>query len=104
MVGGPAITWTTRQAEGLAKRWKEEHPCVDCSERAGEPVFYPSYMLEFDHVGPKRLTLGYSRSLRGLSEDELRQEIAMCDVVCRNCHAQRTHDRRMVKRLQKHEG
>jgi ribosomal protein L34E len=87
--------WSTRKSEHFAKDWKAAHPCADCGKQ------YPSYVMEFDHIGPKRLTLGYSRHLRKLSEEELRIEIAMCDVVCRNCHAERTHQRLIAKRLAK---
>jgi hypothetical protein len=97
--------WTTRKAESFAKNWKKEHPlCADCSSKHGEPVYYKWYQLEFDHVGPKRVTLGYARQLRTLTEDELRREIAMCDIVCRNCHAERTYQRRVQKRLEKRAG
>lgn len=95
--------WTTRKAEHFARNWKASHPCVDCSEKAGQPVFWPPYVMEFDHVGTKRLTIGYSRQIRRLTEADLRIEIAMCDVVCRNCHAERTHQRLVQRRLAKRE-
>lgn len=60
----------------------------------GAPVFYPWYQLEFDHVGPKTWTLGHSRHIRSLTEAELRREIAMCDLVCANCHREREYQRR----------
>src|SRR5215469_18652866 len=82
------MKWTTRRAEQFVREWKASHCCSDCGN------FYPPYVMEFDHVAPKRITLGYSREIRKLSEMELRYEMAMCDVVCRNCHALRTHQRR----------
>jgi hypothetical protein len=58
--------------------------------------------MEFDHVpGMKRITLGYSRELRKLTEDEIRVEISRCDLVCRNCHAEREAQRRALRRMQK---
>lgn len=93
-------TWTTREAERFVRTWKEQHPCSDCSDKAGQPVFYPSYQMEFDHVAGKRITLGYSRDLRKLNEEEIRIEISRCDLVCRNCHAEREHARRAARRMQ----
>ena len=88
--------WTTRKAEQLIRDWKSTHPCVDCSERESRPVFWPYYVMEFDHTVPaeKRYTLGKNRLVRGLSEQELRREMAMCDLLCSNCHREREHRRR----------
>jgi hypothetical protein len=66
-------------------------PCADCR------VSYPSYVMQFDHVrGQKLFDIGAfmatSRPLR-----DLHREIAKCEVVCANCHAERTHRRRMDK-------
>ena len=63
-----------------------EHPCTDCGE--GDPV-----VLEFDHVrGKKFKDIAYlccgSHSLK-----TVQQEVAKCDVCCRNCHMRRTAKR-----------
>lgn len=66
--------------------WKAQHPCFDCG------VFYPYWVMEFDHVpGTKRFNLGTEG--KRLDEETLRREMAMCDVVCCNCHAERTYRR-----------
>lgn len=87
-------TWTTRGAEKFVQDWKRTHPCVDCSLREERPIYWPPYVMEFDHVAGKRVTLGYSRQIRRLTEEELRIEISRCDLLCRNCHAEREHQRR----------
>ena len=62
-------------------------PCADCN------IQYPYYVMQFDHLGNKEFTIAsrpYSRSFPKLLE-----EIAKCEVVCANCHAERTHQRRV---------
>jgi hypothetical protein len=62
-----------------------DHPCVDCGER--DPV-----VLEFDHLGDKEFDIGHALPYRGWQS--ILDEIAKCDVVCRNCHRRR-ESRRM---------
>jgi hypothetical protein len=57
-------------------------PCADCKRE------YPFYVMEFDHVrGEKRENLARMATL-GLSA--ILKEIDKCDVVCSNCHKERT--------------
>jgi hypothetical protein len=52
--------------------------------------------MQFDHVrGEKLFNVSYFRSKAKI--DFLLAEIAKCDVVCANCHAIRTHERRAAK-------
>lgn len=57
------------------------HPCADCGET--DPL-----VLEFDHVGDKRFTVG--TAIRERLWRNIAQEIAECEVVCANCHRSRT--------------
>lgn len=66
-------------------RQAKDVPCTDCSVR------YPYYVMQFDHLNGKTFTIGML-SNRSLSAVEA--EIAKCEVVCANCHAERTHVRR----------
>lgn len=62
-------------------------PCTDCG------VQYPYYVMHFDHVGDdKEFNIG-DWTKRRWSIAKLRAEMAKCDVVCANCHAERTHQR-----------
>lgn len=65
-------------------------PCADCGKS------YPSYVMDFDHCrGKKDFNIStYVRSRCG-SIKKLLEEIKKCDVVCSNCHRERTH-RRML--------
>lgn len=55
------------------------HPCVDC----GEPDLD---VLEFDHIDPSTKE-GVVNKLYRL--EEVKREIAKCDVRCCNCHRKR---------------
>lgn len=61
----------------------KDKPCMDCG------IAYPSYVMQFDHRDPKtkRNNLG---QMLGCSTETILIEIAKCDVVCSNCHAERT--------------
>lgn len=74
---------TKRQAHKVMVIKLKQVPCADCGE------VYPPYVMDFDHVrGEKKFTI--SQALDGETEDLL-AEIAKCDVVCANCHRERTH-------------
>ncbi len=62
-------------------------PCADCGEG------YPHYVMDFDHVRGEKLFAIGSMS-RATAVHKLYAEIAKCDVVCANCHRQRTYERR----------
>jgi hypothetical protein len=69
---------------GLLRRLKEV-PCADC-----EGSFHYSQM-DFDHVrGEKKKDVS---RLTGAALVVLLAEVDKCDVVCANCHRQRTHKR-----------
>lgn len=75
--------WRNRER---LNNYKLERGCVDCGY-VGHPQ-----ALQFDHVrGVKRFNIG---SKVKLAWSTLLDEIAKCDVVCANCHAVRTAERR----------
>lgn len=59
-------------------------PCTDCKKS------YPSYVMDFDHVSEKNFLLSRGCNY-GLPA--IQKEINNCDVVCANCHRERTHQR-----------
>lgn len=65
-------------------------PCKDCNRE------YPYYVMQFDHIGEDKVA-NVSRLLRTHGWPEIEKEIAKCEVVCANCHAIRTHNRKMNK-------
>ncbi len=69
---------------------KKSVPCVDCG------IKYPPYVMDFDHVrGDKLFNLG-SYGARAMGS--IIAEISKCDVVCSNCHRERTQKRFLEKR------
>ena len=65
----------------------KEKPCVDCGKS------YPYYVMDFDHVrGKKKFELSVAgRHFRAL--DSVQKEMDKCDVICSNCHRERTFNR-----------
>lgn len=64
-------------------------PCADCGVR------YPYFIMEFDHARGEKVKNVMVMAGSG-SWKQLFAEIAKCDIVCANCHAARTHYRRVA--------
>jgi hypothetical protein len=65
-------------------------PCMDCG------IFYPPYVMQFDHRDPSTKIAPVSTLIGGGMSQRLITEIAKCDLVCANCHCVRTYQRRMA--------
>lgn len=76
-----------RKILDFLQEYKQQRGCLDCGED------YPYWMLDFDHVrGTKRFSLGQSYQ-SGMNMQAVLEEVAKCEVVCANCHRNRTHMR-----------
>lgn len=64
-------------------------PCADCG------IKYPPYVMQFDHLHDKEFQIGNSFQY---ALERVVTEIAKCEVVCANCHSERTHQRWMEGR------
>jgi hypothetical protein len=74
-----------RDESALIIRDAKSRPCADCGQ------VYPPYVMDFDHVrGKKRFNIGLFRAGHTRPKEVL-AEIAKCDVVCANCHRERTY-------------
>ncbi len=71
-------------------RQVKNRPCADCG------VHYPYYVMDFDHREDEVKKFGLN-SLGRTTMNFLKREIAKCDVVCANCHRERTY-RRMIRK------
>lgn len=69
----------------------KQQPCSDCGERPGAAA------MDFDHVRGRKVA-DVSALMRA-GTGRLLAEIAKCDLVCANCHRQRTRVRRRRGRL-----
>lgn len=79
-----------RQRERKAKNRKitdeiKSVPCTDCG------VQYPPYVMDLDHVRGEKT--GMVSAMLHYGEDRIREEISKTEVVCANCHRERTHQR-----------
>jgi hypothetical protein len=68
---------------------KEGKPCVDCGRT------YPPYVMEWDHLpgAIKTLVLADTRKA-AYSKKRILAELEKCDLVCANCHRERTFGKR----------
>ncbi len=66
----------------------KSRPCADCR------IQYPYYVMDFDHRDGdlKEFSLN---SVHRVTKRAILREIEKCDVVCANCHRERTHRRRV---------
>lgn len=81
-----------KQIYALKKKKKErfyslkEGPCVDCG------IAYPSYVMHWDHRDTRTKVACISDLLKQNKPTQIiLDEIEKCDLVCANCHAERTH-------------
>lgn len=67
----------------------EDHPCIDCGSSDVRA-------LDFDHIrGEKRISVCLTVS-RAWSIDNIKVEIAKCEVRCANCHRIRHYEERKL--------
>lgn len=88
-IGGRVTRHRTERAEVVALiAQAKAKPCADCG------VQYPAHVMQFDHVrGTKHFGIANAVNV-GPSRARLLAEIEKCEVVCANCHAERTWVRR----------
>lgn len=68
------------------KNIKESNPCMDCGKK------YPFYVMHFDHIYDKNGSVS-DLSRASSSIERIQKEIDNCELVCANCHAERTYSR-----------
>lgn len=64
----------------------KKKPCTDCKRE------YPYYVMDWDHVSGDKVGNVGSMMYHGSRKRGL-DEIAKCELVCANCHRERTHQR-----------
>jgi DNA-binding transcriptional MerR regulator len=75
---------------------KEKTPCVDCART------YPFFVTQFDHLPQFMKSFAISQFHQTtLDLEVVIAEIAKCELVCGNCHAIRTHARRVDAKKRK---
>jgi hypothetical protein len=75
-----------RERKYALLRAAKDKPCADCG------VSYPPYVMDLDHLRDKVEIVGRLVA-KSASYKRIQDEIAKCEVVCSNCHRERTHRR-----------
>jgi 5-methylcytosine-specific restriction endonuclease McrA len=90
----PLIKERKRKHKEEMRSWvrelKSTTPCADCQ------LLFPYYVMDFDHVTDDKEKAISVAMNQGWSKSKLEEEIAKCELVCANCHRQRTHQRSIV--------
>lgn len=82
---------------GLRKRNRDyiidakKKACTDCK------ITYPTYVMDLDHLPGTNKRFALSKMSRTYSLKEIQKEIDKCEVVCANCHRERTNNRYIEK-------
>ena len=71
----------------LLQDLKDNQPCADCGAKRRY------YVMDFDHVRGEKLGKVSALVAADVSWRMILDEIAKCDLVCANCHRERTHQR-----------
>lgn len=77
-----------RRAQLMVLAELRDSPCRDRGRRL------PWYAMEYDHRDPKAKVDEVMRMAGHAGLDRILAEVARCDIVCSNCHRDRTHRRR----------
>ena len=92
----PQFVESKKRRLAVIRQWlneiKEADPCTDCAK------FWPSYVMDFDHLDPSTKLDKVSRMVFTSSQEEILTEITKCELVCANCHRIRTHNRKKKKK------
>jgi len=80
-------TQTIRELVGNLKKV----PCKDCK------MSYPPWVMDFDHLDSSNKLKEVSILVGTGSLTSVYSEIEKCDIVCSNCHRQRTHNRKALE-------
>ena len=78
-----------REQVGLLRRLGDV-PCADCRQR------FAPYLLDFDHRDPRTKSFEITRVAGRISLEKLLEEVAKCDIVCSNCHRERTYRQQLA--------
>jgi len=68
-------------------RKAKDKPCMDCG------IKYGYWIMQFDHKPGEIKLYTIAAHVSSMSKIKIMNEIAKCDVVCANCHAERTYKR-----------
>lgn len=73
-------------------RQVKSKPCFDCG------IQYPYYVMDFDHREGEVKEYAMSQ-IDQMTMEDIKCEMKKCDVVCSNCHRERTFQRIINKKI-----
>ena len=73
-------------------------PCVDCGRT------FPYFVMQFDHRDPREKKYLVSQMVGRTGTETILAEVRKCDIVCTNCHRERTYQRRCASRIDVNRG
>jgi hypothetical protein len=82
------IQEATRPSVIYVRDIKHNKFCYDCDQQ------YPYWILHFDHKPEFEKICDINDMRYHASIEKIKQEIAKCDLICANCHRERTHTRK----------
>jgi hypothetical protein len=97
LTGDRAVSGTSGRLEEKRRYWRghaklleqlRDVPCADCGVR------FPSYVMQFDHRDSSAKNYTVTRMIGRTGRARILEEAAKCDIVCANCHRERTYHRR----------
>jgi hypothetical protein len=71
------------------QEYKSNTPCTDCG------LTYPYYVMDFDHVRGEKIQIIQKLVAAGATA-KLREELKKVELVCSNCHRERTYQRSLI--------
>lgn len=75
------------EARAFVQELKSTNPCTDCG------FMYPYYVMDFDHIGDDKERIVSKLVVEGYGIERIQREIDKCELVCSNCHRERTFTR-----------
>lgn len=88
MTRGEMVSRARKRVKEFVREQKRNRPCADCF------MIFPYYVMQFDHRPGEVKCFDVSCSWKvGAGIKRVSAEIAKCDLVCANCHAERTNSR-----------
>lgn len=75
------------EARAWVRELKESNPCQDCG------ISYPWYVMDFDHVRGEKFDNVSKLLANAAAKSKIQAEIDKCELVCSNCHRERTFSR-----------
>jgi len=82
-----------KKIKNFIDHYKSANPCVDCGMK------FKYYVMQFDHLPQYTKSFLISKFYDYTADiSVVIAEMKKCDLVCGNCHTERTHKRRLEKK------